>query len=531
MNAAAGPILVVDDHGSSRYAKVRMLQRAGFEVVEAESGAAALDFLAARRPRLVVLDVNLPDIDGFALCRRIKEDPDTASTVVLQVSATYVEHSDTVRALDGGADASLVEPIDATVLVATVRALLRARQAEDALRDALAREQQARAAAESANRVKDDFLATLSHELRTPLGAILTWATLLRAGAAEPEQTKRGLEAIERNTRLQAKLVEDLLDVSRIISGKMQLEIARVDLKTVIGSAVDAVAPAAAAKEVKLSAVFAPDLPSIDADPARLQQIASNLLSNGIKFTPAGGRVEIAVRASAAEIEIQVSDSGRGIAPEFLPHVFERFQQADSSTTRSEAGLGLGLAIVRHLVLAHGGSVHAASDGLGRGARFTVRLPVTSELARRASASGVAARTSPGAHVSGALLSGTRVLVVEDDPDSREAIVAALARAGAEVSSAGSVRHALELIERAPVEILVSDIGMPHEDGFELIRELRARPQDGGPRVAAVALTAFASAEDERRALDSGYDAFIAKPADVDALLGLLARLARSQRS
>jgi CheY-like chemotaxis protein/anti-sigma regulatory factor (Ser/Thr protein kinase) len=309
----------------------------------------------------------------------------------------------------------------------------------------------------------------------------------------------------------------------------MQLEIARVDLKTVIGSAVDAVAPAAAAKEVKLSAVFAPDLPSIDADPARLQQIASNLLSNGIKFTPAGGRVEIAVRASGAEIELQISDTGRGIAPEFLPHVFERFQQADSSTTRSEAGLGLGLAIVRHLVLAHAGTVHASSEGLGRGARFTVRLPVASELARRAPAGGTASRTSAGAHVSGALLSGTRVLVVEDDADSREAICAALARAGAEVSSAGSVRHALDLIARVPAEIVVSDIGMPHEDGFELIRELRARQEAGSPRPTAVALTAFASVEDERRALESGYDAFIAKPADVDALLGLLARLARSQ--
>jgi signal transduction histidine kinase len=531
MNALQGPILVVDDHASSRYAKARMLQRAGFEVVEADNGALALQLLASRRPRLVVLDVNLPDIDGFELCRRVKEDPGTASTVVLQVSATYVEHSDTVRALDGGADASLVEPIDATVLVATVRALLRARQAEDALRDALAREQQARAAAESANRVKDDFLATLSHELRTPLGAILTWATLLRTGTPDPEQAKRGLEAIERNTRLQAKLVEDLLDVSRIISGKMQLEIARVDLKSVIGSAVDAIAPAAAAKEVKLGSQFAEDLPAIDADPGRLQQIASNLLSNGIKFTPAGGRVDISVAASGGEVEIRVSDTGRGIAPEFLPHVFERFQQADSSTTRSEAGLGLGLAIVRHLVLAHGGSVHAESEGLGRGARFSIRLPVASEHSRRALAAASAASRGPLPSRRDATLAGLRVLVVDDDVDSREANIAALARTGAQVSSAGSVREALARIAEGPIDVVVSDIGMPDEDGFELIRELRACPKDSTARIAAVALTAFASVEDERRALASGYDAFLAKPADVDALLDLIVRLTRPGRS
>ncbi len=526
MNGFAGPILVVDDHTSSRYAKVRMLQRAGFEVVEADTGQAALELLAARKPRLVVLDVNLPDIDGFELCRRVKEDPCTASTVVLQVSATYVEHSDTVRALDGGADASLVEPIDATVLVATVRALLRARQAEDALRDALAREQQARAAAEAANRVKDDFLATLSHELRTPLGAILTWATLLRAGTPDPDQAKRGLEAIERNTRLQSKLVEDLLDVSRIISGKMQLELARVDLKSVIGSAVDAIAPAAAAKEVKLSAHFAEGLPAIDADPARLQQIATNLLSNGIKFTPAGGRVDIRVAAHGAEVEIRVTDTGRGIALGFLPHVFERFQQADSSTTRSETGLGLGLAIVRHLVLAHSGSVQAESEGLGRGARFTVRLPIASEIGRRLQAAAPSARPGVTARPDGAL-DGLRVLVVDDDADSREANVAALARAGIRVSSAASVRDALARIAEGPVDVVVSDIGMPHEDGFELIRALRARPQDRTARTAAVALTAFASVEDERRALASGYDAFLAKPADLDVLLDLLTRLAR----
>jgi signal transduction histidine kinase len=528
MTPATSPILVVDDSESSRYAKVRMLQRAGFDVVEADSGERAMALLRTHKPRLVVLDVNLPDIHGFELCRRIKHSNDTASTVVLQVSATYVEHSDTVRALESGADASLVEPIDATVLVATVRALLRGRQAEDALRHALALEQQARAVAEAANRMKDEFLATLSHELRTPLGAILTWATLLRSGGNEFDLTKRGLEAIERNTRLQVKLIEDLLDVSRIISGKMQLEIVPVDLKAVIGSAVEAIAPAALAKDIKLRAHIGPDLPAIEADPARLQQIASNLLSNGVKFTSPGGRTDISVTVDAGWIEIRVSDTGRGIAAEFLPHVFERFQQADSSTTRAESGLGLGLAIVRHLVLAHRGTVEAASEGLGRGAVFTVRLPV------------VQARTPVElpftlpqvGHVDAGpalrdQLDGVRVLVVEDDADSREAILAVLSQAGAVLASADNVRRALEHLSREPVDVVVSDIGMPHEDGFMLIRELRSRLLPGAAPVGAIALTAFASVEDQHRAFVAGYDAFLAKPADMNELVSVIGQLAR----
>ena len=471
MKPVVSPILVVDDHTTSRYAKARTLQHAGFEVIEADNGTRALELLRVHRPRLVVLDVNLPDIDGFELCRRIKADPETASTVVLQVSATYVHQSDMVRALETGADASLVEPIDATVLVATVRALLRARTAEDALRDALA-------SAEAANRVKDEFLATLSHELRTPLGAILTWVTLLRGEPVDSEHLTRGLAAIERNTRLQAKLVEDLLDISRIISGKMQLDVGRVDLKGIVGAAVEAIAPAAAAKDVRLAADFATDLPAIDGDAGRLQQIVSNLLSNAVKFTPPLGRADIRVWQTDGWVQIQVHDTGKGIEPQFLPHVFERFLQADSSTTRTEAGLGLGLAIVRHLAQAHGGSAEAASEGVGRGATFTVRLPVpkgaTAGVLPRTAA--LHPRVSPGPSPRREL-TGVRVLVVEDDSDSRDAILAALTSAGATLVSASNVREALERFAEGPVDVLVSDIGMP---GAGRLRADAASPRARG---------------------------------------------------
>jgi DNA-binding response OmpR family regulator len=273
MSSPGALVLVVDDSESARYAKVRILRNAGFEVIEADSGDAALRLVEARMPRLVVLDVQLPGVDGWEVCRRIKADPATASVLVLQVSATYVREADTVRALEGGADACLTEPLEAPVLVATVRALLRARHAEDELRNALERERNARESAESANRMKDDFLATLSHELRTPLGAILIWVTLLRSGEVDETQTAHALEAIERNTRLQTKLVSDLLDVSRIISGKMVLEPTLLELQTVVEATVDSVRVAAEAKQIHFDVFVDPTVGPVAGDTARLQQV------------------------------------------------------------------------------------------------------------------------------------------------------------------------------------------------------------------------------------------------------------------
>lgn len=517
-------ILVVDDSETARYGKMRTLTRAGFEVIEAASGGEALRLVRERNPRLVVLDVHMPDIDGFEVCRRVKADPSTASVLVLQVSATYVRDEDTVRALEGGADASLTEPLDPPVLVATVRALLRARQAEDALRDALNREQAARATAESANRAKDEFLATLSHELRSPLGAILTWVTLLRSGRVDEARRPHALEVIERNTRLQVKLIDDLLDISRIISGKMRLEIGLVDLAGVITAALEAVRPAAHAKGIRLEAAVDPSFGHVLGDAARLQQVFWNLLANAIKFTGKGGRVEARLESADSKAQVRVSDNGCGIAAAFLPHIFERFRQADSSSTRSEGGLGLGLAIVRQLVELQGGSVEAASPGPGKGSTFTVRLPlpaIRTELTYRPPRDAGALSPETAAPQG---LDGLRVLVVDDDLDAREAISAALEEWGARVTAVANVRDGIEALDRGAFDIVVSDIAMPVQDGYALIGQIRKRPNDA--RVPALALTAYGGLEEKQRILSAGFDSCLSKPVDARELVSAVQRLA-----
>jgi signal transduction histidine kinase len=520
-------ILVVDDNESARYAKCRTLRRAGFEVIEAANGTDALRLVGERRPRLVLLDVQLPDVDGFEVCRRVKSDPATASVLILQVSATYVRDEDTVRALEGGADASLTEPVDPTVLIATVRALLRARQAEDAIRNALNLEQAARAVAEEANRTKDEFLATLSHELRSPLGAILTWVTLLRSGRVDAARTPHALEVIERNTRLQVKLIDDLLDVSRIISGKMRLEVGLVDLAVVLNAALDAVRPAAEAKGIRLiSAPVAPFGP-ISGDAGRLQQVVWNLLSNAVKFTPRGGRVEVELDTEDSRAQIRVRDNGRGIDPAFLPYIFERFRQADASSTRAEGGLGLGLAIVRQLVELHGGTVVAESAGPGQGATFIVSLPLPAVRLSQPDArarDAALARAEVGAPRG---LDGVRVLIVDDDRDAREAVAAVLEEWGASATSAANVQDALQLLASGEVDLLVSDIAMPGEDGYVLIRAVRARERGRSAHVPALALTAYAGADEERRAFAAGFDNYLAKPVDARELVSVAQALVR----
>jgi signal transduction histidine kinase len=518
-------VLVVDDTEVARYSKVRMLRQAGFEVIEAGTGAGALQAVAERMPRLVVLDVRLPDINGWEVCRQLKGNRDTSSVLVLQMSATFVTQADTARALEGGADACLTEPIEPPVLVATVKALLRARTAEDALRDALAREQAARGAAEAANRTKDEFLATLSHELRSPLNAILTWTNLLRSGQLDGGRTARALEAIERNTRLQVKLVDDLLDVSRIISGKMRLEVSLVELPAIIEAALETLRPAADAKAIAVSMTADPTVGPVSGDPGRLQQVIWNLVSNAIKFTPKGGRVAVHLENVDSVAQIRVIDSGKGIEPAFLPHIFERFKQADATSTRAEGGLGLGLAIVRHLVELHGGTVDAHSEGLGTGTTFTVRLPVPAVRAtgrgRDAIERRIAADTPPS-------LAGLTVLIVEDEIDAREALAAVLEHAGATVRAASSVDEALALLAGAHPDVIVSDIAMPHQDGYALMRRLADDLPDASARVPTLALTAYGGAEDRRRILDAGYHAYLTKPVDATELVVAVGRLARS---
>ncbi|TMB28954.1 MAG: response regulator [Deltaproteobacteria bacterium] len=394
---------------------------------------------------------------------------------------------------------------------------------EEAHAALLIREQEARATAEIANRTKDEFLATVSHELRTPLNAILGWTRILRTGATPGgEKLDRALETIERNARAQAQLVEDILDVSRIIAGKLRVQVREMDLVAVIQAAVEAVRPASQAKGLEIELRLPPSLP-YHGDPDRLQQVFWNLLSNAIKFT-LQGKVIIEASREGGEAVVTMTDTGIGISSDFVPLVFDRFRQADSSITRASGGLGLGLAIVRHLVEVHGGTVKAESEGEGKGSRFTVRLPCKEVRAESADpAAGEAARAP--ARVRG--LEGTRVLVVDDEADSRELAVEVLGSFGAEVITAGSADEAIAAIAERAFDVLVSDIGLPAEDGYALIRRVRSEPN--GRDVPALALTGYASPTDSQRALEAGYQRHISKPVEPDELIATVTEMAHQK--
>ncbi|MCA1580221.1 MAG: response regulator [Acidobacteria bacterium] len=385
------------------------------------------------------------------------------------------------------------------------------------------------AEAREANRIKDEFLTTLSHELRTPLSAIMGWTRTLRTGAsADPVKIAHGLEVIERNVSAQTKLIDDLLDVSRIITGKLRLNVRPAALGPIIESALDAMRPAAEGKNIQITVEHR--LPAgedvLVGDPDRLQQVVWNLVSNAIKFTPAGGRVTVELVSREGEFEIVVSDTGRGISQEFLPRVFERFRQADSTTTRTQGGLGIGLAIARHLLELHGGTISAHSDGDGAGSRFNVVLPRVALGIHNAEARGSGetppVRTSPEEIGD---IRGLSILVVEDEADGRELLVELLGAAGARVTEADSVRAALEIFANTPPDLLVSDIGMPGEDGYALMRAVRALPVESGGAVPALAVTAYAREEDRLRALSSGFQGHVAKPIDPDELVRQIARV------
>ncbi len=388
------------------------------------------------------------------------------------------------------------------------------------------------AEAREANRLKDEFLATLSHELRTPLNAILGWTRLLRNGPSDPARIARGLEVIERNVGVQTALIEDLLDVSRIAAGKLRLEKRPLDVGPIVEAALDAVRPTAEAKGVVLHASLDPNVGRTLGDGERLQQVAFNLVGNAVKFTSSGGRVDIRVQRWRDEVELVVADTGVGISPEFLPFVFERFRQADSSATRAKTGLGLGLALVRDLVELHGGSVRAESPGQGLGATFTVRLKAVPTGARvpaviNEGPAPVSRVECEGAPVSGVqALAGLRVLVVDDDDDARELLREVLSQHRADVWTASSAREALAAMEAAKPHVLVSDIAMKGEDGYELIRRVRVRPPHEGGGVPALALTAFARSEDRLRALEAGFQMHAAKPIEPTELIAAVASLA-----
>ncbi|HEX8119366.1 MAG TPA: ATP-binding protein, partial [Pyrinomonadaceae bacterium] len=416
-----------------------------------------------------------------------------------------------------------------TGLVGISRDITERKRAEDA-RLELAREQAARAEAEAANRLKDEFLATLSHELRTPLTAILGWAKLLADGQVSEGRVADAFAAIYRNARTQAQLVDDLLDVSRVITGKLRIEVVPVRPASVVEAAASVVRPAAAAKGVALEVSADEDVPSIYGDPARLQQVVWNLLSNAVKFTPAGGRVEARVRRAGSQVEVAVSDTGQGIEPDFLPHVFERFRQAEMGTTRRHAGLGLGLAIVGHLVELHGGTVTAESGGQGKGSTFTVRLPAKAVRDADSPAACVEEGARPGAFEATAeapSLEGLKVLVADDEPDARRLLTEVLSRRGAEVLTAASAEEAFEMLRLWRPDVLLSDIGMPDGDGYDLIRRVRELSEEQGGRTPAAALTAYAGPGDRERALASGFQLHVAKPVEPADLAAAVATLAQ----
>jgi signal transduction histidine kinase/DNA-binding response OmpR family regulator len=459
-------------------------------------------------------------------------DERLAMTLTAQLAVAYENarlYADVQRQacelLDEVAERKQAQEEKEKLLISEKAARLEAEQAQRLSSELLLREKQARSEAETANRLKDEFLATVSHELRTPLNSILGWSQLMRTETLDGEGRARALDTIERNTKSLAQIIDDLLDVSRIISGKLRLEARPIDLARVIEAALDAIRPAADAKSIGLH-VSVDSKARVSGDPNRLQQVAWNLLSNAIKFTPAGGSVAVRLERRSSNARITVTDNGEGIAEEFLPYVFDRFRQADSTFARMHGGLGLGLAIVRHLVEMHGGTVQAESAGRGKGATFTVTFPLVA-------VSTGALKTAPGVERSqedSRQLAGLRVMVVDDERDARELLVAMLEQRGAAVIAAGSVAEALMTLDGmtngSMPDVLISDIGMPAEDGFEFIRKVRAMAPDRGGRIPAIALTAYARAEDRARALEAGFERHLAKPVEPATLASAVANLA-----
>jgi signal transduction histidine kinase/CHASE1-domain containing sensor protein/CheY-like chemotaxis protein len=380
-----------------------------------------------------------------------------------------------------------------------------------------------------ANRIKDEFLATLSHELRTPLNAILGWIQLLQSRSFDESKKARALETIDRNSKLLGQLVEDILDVSRIISGKFRLDVGEVNLKSIVTSAIDTIQPAADAKQIQITTQLNPQA-LVWGDANRLQQVIWNLLSNAIKFTPKNGQVKISITQISSQVNIQITDTGQGIKNEFLPYVFDRFRQADGSTTRSSGGLGLGLAIVRHIVELHGGTVSATSSGEGTGATFTVELPVLAISKKQplVSAKTIIPNEAPATYQH--ILDGLKIILVEDENDARELIATVLEEAGADVIPVANVAQALSTFQHSKPDILVSDIGMPQEDGYMLIRKVRSLSSEQGGKTPALALTAFAGEEDKNQAINAGFQEHIAKPVEATELVTRIANLAKSMK-
>ena len=481
--------------------------RRRYEIDAVSDGRTALSRIHQEPPDLVLLGSDLPDLPAEQLLGEMRADARLRGVPVLVLGTSPVAILPADEMIDDGvAPSQLLERVAVHLALARVR--------EDALR----REQAARAEAEAANRAKDEFIAMISHELRTPLGAILIWSQLLQTQELDPPAIARAIGMIERSTKTLAQLIDDLLDVSRIIAGKLSLETRPVDLAAVVDAATDAALPSAQAKGVVLERTPHPPLAAVSGDAGRLQQVVANLVSNAIKFTAAGGRVEVRLEWTEREARIRVADSGTGISPEFLPFIFDRFRQADTSSTRRQKGLGLGLAIARHIVELHGGSIEAASAGEGKGSTFTVTLPFSPAGTEAA---------PPESRPVDANLAGVRILLVDDEDDAREAMVVLLGQAGADVTSVASAAEAMEAIAQDVPDVLLSDIAMPGEDGYALIAKVRSLPAGRGGGVPAAALTAYATIDDRSKALRAGFNEHVPKPVDPSRLIAVVAQLTR----
>jgi signal transduction histidine kinase len=528
----AASILLVDDHPANLIALEAVLEPLGHKLLSVRSGEEALRRADTEEFAVILLDVQMPGIDGFETATRLRQVQRARHTPLIFLTAIHKEPASAHRAYSLGAFDYIIKPYDADLVRARVSALaalylgnrrMEAQSAELRLTELAAeRERVAREAAEAANRTKDEFLAMVSHELRTPLNAILGWAELLQNEALDRDRFLHGLQTIARNARSQAKLIDDLLDVSRIIAGKLSVRREELDVAQAVRRAAETVAPTASQRRVQIEVAIEPGPHLVLGDGERLQQVFWNLLANAVKFSPEGARVDVELIRDGDQAAVRVVDHGAGIEPGFLPHVFERFRQGGGGFTRARGGLGLGLAIVRHIVELHGGTIRAESAGAGMGATFTVRLPSVDALPRTAEATSAITsdadalrrddRSTP--------LRGVRVLYADDDDDARELAAAILSVEGAVVTPARDVPEATTLAAKQPFDVVVSDIAMPGEDGYSLIGRLRQQS-----RVPAIALSAFTTMQDRERALEAGFDAHVSKPVEPATLTALIRRL------
>jgi signal transduction histidine kinase len=566
-------ILIADDHRDSLLALETVLSPLGHRILRAASGGAALKILLQEEVALILLDVAMPDIDGYEVADLIRGRAANRDTPIIFITANPNSASAVFKGYSVGAVDYIFKPVSPGVLISKVNVfvdlyrrscalkgqagelrrahdelelrirgrteelaranqrlkgvLAQRRHAESERADLLRREQDARREAERVNRMKDEFLATLSHELRTPLNAMLGWAHLLETGQFHPGSLHRAMNVIKSNALTQMRLIEDILDVSRIINGKMMLKMSSVDIRGIVHGALDTLRPAAEAKRITVT-IDVPDVLETCGDRDRLQQVVWNLLSNAIKFTPRDGRVSVRVENLGTDLRIVVSDNGHGIAPAFLPHIFDRFSQADSTMTRAHGGLGLGMAIVRHLVELHGGTVQAESEGENRGATFTVTLPIrVYEPPPEQPLPAPRQETEPDVPWAELpRLDGITVLVIDNELDARQIVATILMQKGAEVAEAASAKEALQLVARGNFDLIVIDIAVEGTDGYELMRRVR----EGSCRfIPAIALTDCA--DDVAAALNAGYQTHLEKPVNASALIRAAGQLALAPRS